>query len=84
MKNIWTKSRIKVALDIIDSQDAAHVVATTEKTQRMIDAEFLRAYRRDLAFDTQEDFRGYAEMSRVREIDFLFNRLKEGKSEEIR
>ena len=71
----WTKVRIKRALEIIDTQDKHHVTATTEKSQRISDADFLRTYRKNLEFDTQEDFREYVEMSRTREIDFLFNRL---------
>jgi hypothetical protein len=71
----WTKIRIKRALEIIDTQDKHHVTATTEKSQRISDADFLRTYRKNLEFDTQEDFREYVEMSRTREIDFLFNRL---------
>jgi len=71
----WTKVRIKRALEIIDTQDKHHVTATTEQSQRISDADFLRTYRKNLEFDTQEDFREYVEMSRTREIDFLFNRL---------
>jgi hypothetical protein len=71
----WTKVRIKRALEIIDTQDKHHVTATTEKSQRISDADFLRTYRKNLEFETQEDFREYVEMSRTREIDFLFNRL---------
>ena len=70
-----TKVRIKRALEIIDTQDKHHVIATTEKSQRISDADFLRTYRKNLEFKTQEDFREYVEMSRTREIDFLFNRL---------
>ena len=71
----WTKIRIKRALEIIDTQDHHHVISTTERSQRINDADFLRTYRKNLEFDTQEDFREYVEMSRTREIDFLFNRL---------
>jgi hypothetical protein len=71
----WTKIRIKRALEIIDTQDHHHVIATTERSPRINDADFLRTYRKNLEFDTQEDFREYVEMSRTREIDFLFNRL---------
>ena len=71
----WTKVRIKRALEIIDTQDKHHVTATTEQSQRMSDVDFLRTYRKNLEFDTQEDFREYVEMSRTREIDFLISRL---------
>lgn len=73
--NKWTAARIKRALDIIDTQDKCNVVATTEKSQRMSDADFLRTYRKNLEFNTQEDFREYVEMSRTQEINFLLNRL---------
>ena len=71
----WTKTRIKRALDIIDTQDKCNVVATTEQSQRIDDADFLRTYRKNLEFETQDDFREYVEMSRTKEIDFLYNRL---------
>ena len=71
----WTKARIKRALEIIDTQDKCNVVATTEKSQRMSDADFLRTYRKNLEFNTQEDFREYVAMSRTQEINFLLNQL---------
>lgn len=71
----WTSARIKRALDIIDMQNKCNVVATTEKSQRMLDADFLRTYRKNLEFETQDDFREYVEMSRTQEINFLLKRL---------
>jgi len=70
----WTAARIKRALEIIDTRNKFHSTST-EVSQAQKDANFLNTYRKTLEFETQEDFREYVEMSRTREIDFLFNRL---------
>ena len=71
----WTKARIKRALDVIDTRVKFHSTST-EVSQIQDDASFLSVYRKtDIPVNTIDEFIEYTEMSRTKEIDFLFNAL---------
>jgi len=80
----WTKKRINRAISIIQQMNNNCVWATTEKSERMDDVNFIYQIRRNLNFNDHYDYELYLKKSKNLEVNYLYKLLNEGLSKIIK